>query len=120
MIVDTGTTLNYLPRQAAYEINSLFNPPAEYYGSGTFIVACDATPPTVEFGIGGKKLRIDPSSLILPESRMSGFDTDYCTTGIAVSSGTNILGDVFLQEMLVVFDVSDKKQMKFAQRTDKP
>lgn len=92
---------------------------AQYYGSGTYTVPCDAVPPTVEFGLGGKKFRIDPSSLILPETRVPEFDADYCTTGIARGSGTYILGDVFLQEMLVVFDVSDKKEMKFAQRVDK-
>jgi hypothetical protein len=119
MVIDTGTTLNYFPRQVAYDINGLFSPPAEYYGSGTFVAPCDATPPTVEVGIGGKNLKIDPSSLILPETRFPGDFYDYCTTGIAISSGTLILGDVFLQELLVVFDVSDKKEMKFAQRTDK-
>ncbi|KAH6655318.1 aspartic peptidase domain-containing protein [Truncatella angustata] len=119
MIVDTGTTLAYFPRDVADNISSLFSPPAEYYGSGTYVVQCDAIPPTVEIGIGGKKLRIDPSSLILPETRTPEFDADYCTTGIARGSGTYILGDVFLQELLVVFDVSDKKEMKFAQRTDK-
>ncbi|KAI1853608.1 hypothetical protein JX266_001592 [Neoarthrinium moseri] len=119
MIVDTGTTLNYFPRDVADNINSLFSPPAEYYGSGTYVVQCDAAPPTVEVGIGGKQFRIDPSSLILPETRQAEFDADYCTTGIARGSGTYILGDVFLQELLVVFDVSDKKEMKFAQRVDK-
>ncbi|ETS77156.1 hypothetical protein PFICI_11030 [Pestalotiopsis fici W106-1] len=119
MIVDTGTTLTYLPKDVADGIANLFSPPAQYYGSGTYTVPCDATPPTVNVGLGGKKFSIDPSSLILPETRMPEFDADYCTIGIARGSGTYILGDVFLQEMLVVFDVSDKKEMKFAQRVDK-
>ncbi|ORY71164.1 aspartic peptidase domain-containing protein [Pseudomassariella vexata] len=119
MIVDTGTTLNYFPSDIAFSINSLFSPPAEYNG-GTFAVLCDATPPTVEIGIGGKLFQIAPSSLILPETKQSNIDGDYCLTGIATGSNVLILGDVFLQEMLAVFDVSDKKELKFAMRTDKP
>lgn len=119
MIVDTGTTLNYFPRDVADTINGLFSPPADYYGGGTYLVPCDATPPTLEIGIGGQVFRVDPGSMILPETRQPSFDADYCTTGIARGSGTYILGDVFLQEMLVVFDVSDQKEMKFAKRIDK-
>jgi hypothetical protein len=119
MIVDTGTTLNYFPRDVADAINALFSPPADYYGGGTYLVPCDATPPSLDIGIGGQVFRVDPGSMILPETRMPSFDADYCTTGIARGSGTYILGDVFLQEMLVVFDVSDRKEMKFAKRSDK-
>ncbi|KAK8058368.1 acid protease [Apiospora phragmitis] len=119
MLVDTGTTLNYFPADVAQTINNLFVPPAEYAGDGTFAVRCDAAPPGIEIGIGGKAVRINPSSLILPETKQSYADGDYCLSGVAANAGLSILGDAFLEELLVVFDVSDKKQMKFAQRTDK-
>ncbi|KAK8065291.1 hypothetical protein PG997_012038 [Apiospora hydei] len=98
MLVDTGTTLTYFPADVAQTINSLFVPPAEYGGTGIFAVRCDAVPPKVEIGIGGKAIPMHPS--------------------VAANVGLSILGNSFLQELLVVFDVSDKKQMKFAQRTD--
>lgn len=119
MLVDTGTTLNYFPADVAQAINDLFVPPAVYGGEGTFAVRCDAVPPRVEIGIGGKAIPINPSNLILPETKQSTPDGDYCISGVAANAGLSILGDAFLEELLVVFDVSDKKQMKFAQRTDK-
>ncbi|KAK7954471.1 hypothetical protein PG996_015283 [Apiospora saccharicola] len=119
MLVDTGTTLSYFPADVAQTINDLFVPPAEYAGSGTFAVRCDAVPPKVEIGIGGKAIPIHPSNLILPETKQTTPDGDYCMSGVGTNVGLSILGDAFLEELLVVFDISDKKQMKFAQRTDK-
>ncbi|KAK8035322.1 aspartic-type endopeptidase [Apiospora rasikravindrae] len=119
MLVDTGTTLTYFPADVSQTINGLFVPPAEYAGDGIYAVRCNAVPPKVEIGIGGKAIPIHQSSLILPETKQSYPDGDYCMSGVGAKAGLSILGDSFLQELLVVFDVSDKKQMKFAQRTDK-
>jgi hypothetical protein len=59
----------------------------------------------------------DPSSLILPELKHNA--TGMCVTGfMAKRSEPFILGDVFLQGMVTVFDISEKMEMRFAKRLD--
>ncbi|KAH8652450.1 aspartic peptidase domain-containing protein [Xylariales sp. PMI_506] len=119
MIVDSGTTLNYFPSSVADDIAKMWTPAAQYAGDGTYFARCDGVAPSIQIGIGGGKFTITPSSLIFPESAQPGPDGhQWCSTGIARASGDNyILGDVFMQELLVVFDVSANKRLFFAQRT---
>ena len=53
MIVDSGTTLVYLPNKLAVEINDLYDPPSVYNENyGVFENDCTATPPTFAITIG--------------------------------------------------------------------
>lgn len=80
-------------------------------------VPCDAVPPTLDIVIGGKAIRTHPSSMILPETAAEG--SNQCLSGIgAGQEGSYILGDTFMQEIVAVFDVSEKMELKFAQRLD--
>ena len=55
--------------------------------------------------------------MILPETHAEG--SNRCLSGIGAGQpGSYILGDTFMQEIVAVFDVSDKKELKFAQRLD--
>ncbi|KAI1375242.1 acid protease [Hypoxylon crocopeplum] len=116
MLVDSGTTINLFPRNVAAAINNAYSPPGQQEDNMVWSVPCDAVPPTLDIVIGGKAIRTHPSSMILPETAIEG---NRCLSGIGAGQpGSYILGDTFMQEIVAVFDVSDKKELKFAQRLD--
>lgn len=66
MVVDTGTTLIYLPTSLADEVNAAFNPPAVYDKTeGVYITDCDATPPSFAVTIGGTNFKINAAEVLL-------------------------------------------------------
>ena len=110
VIVDSGTTLLYVATDVAYAVNGLFSPPAQLDDSGTFFVACDAIPPTIGIYISGVTFFINPADFILP----NGDGT--CISGVQdAGNGPGILGDVFLKNVLAVYDVG-ASEMRFAAR----
>lgn len=114
VIVDSGTTLNYLPSQIAASINGAFTPRAVYDETvGGYVTACNATPPAFGIQIGGRMVWTDPSSMILPELRNR---QGKCLTGfMETEDQPYILGDVFMQGLVAVFDIG-KREMRFAKR----
>jgi hypothetical protein len=80
-ILDTGTTLNYIPNALAKAYNSKFVPPATYVADqDTYFVDCNATVPAFAVEIGGTKFTIDAADNILP----SGVDSngnEICISG---------------------------------------
>ncbi|KAI0457102.1 aspartic peptidase domain-containing protein [Xylaria acuta] len=117
MIVDSGTTINLFPPDIAAAINAAYVPSGARESSMVWSVPCNATPPALDVVIGGKPIRTHPSSMILPETELDG--SGLCLSGIGAGQpGSFILGDTFMQEIVVVFDVSEKMELKFAQRTD--
>jgi len=94
----------------------MFDPPARWDSAeGLFFVACDATPPAMIFNLGGKNITSDPSSMILPQLQKNG----YCATGVTTMGANQelyILGDTFMQELVVVFDISEKMEVRIANR----
>jgi len=114
-IVDSGTTLLYLPNHIAEAINAAFNPPAVYSEyEGVFEVDCNATAPSVAVRIGGEDFYINGKDLLLTgESGLDPF-TGLCLTGVQPGfEAPYILGDVFLKNVVAVFDVG-KGEMRFA------
>ncbi|KAK4228052.1 aspartic peptidase domain-containing protein [Podospora fimiseda] len=114
-IVDSGTTLCYLPPKLAQQINQAFNPPGVYlWMYGSYFTACNARVVPVAIILNGIKFWFNPKDLIYRDvvDPMSGL----CMTAIA-SGGTGpyILGDVFMQNALTIFDVGDAK-MRFVPR----
>lgn len=81
---------------------------------GAYFTACDAKAPIIAIIIKGSRFYINPVDLIY--RNMVDPLTGLCMTGIA-SGGTGpyILGDVFLQNVLAIFDVGSAK-MKFISR----
>ena len=109
MIVDSGTTQNYVPEAVADAVNYAFSPPPDYKDStGDYIVQCTSKPPTFGVVIGGKTFMIDPRDMIINEG-------GRCISGVAAtgSSGTSILGHSFLKNVVAVFDVGSQI-MRFA------
>jgi Eukaryotic aspartyl protease len=102
-LVDSGNTQLELPLQTAHDINSLFEPPAAPNGSS---VQCNAIAPNISLSIGGKTFAIDPEDMI--QRKMEG----GCFSGVAPASIRRnreflIVGNVFLRNVLAVFDLGD-------------
>ncbi|KAM0473384.1 hypothetical protein ACHAPX_008130 [Trichoderma viride] len=114
-IVDTGTTMLYLPPPLAESIANSFQPRAVYlYQWGTYFAPCDAIPPHFAIIISGVEFWINPADLIYQD--LVDPLTGYCAIGIASGGpGPYILGDVFLQNVLAVFDVG-AAEMRFYSR----
>lgn len=111
VIIDSGTTLNYLTSEIAYAANSLFSPPALFDETiNGFTVECDAIPPTFGVDISGQTFFINAADMIADTGQ------GVCLSGIQDGGNTlTILGDVFLKNVLAVFDVG-AAQMRFAAR----
>jgi len=60
----------------------------------------------------------EKASMILPQ--VVDPTTGYCATGIGAMDGPlYILGDVFMQGLVVVFDVGARMEMRFGKRLKK-
>ncbi|KAL8685592.1 MAG: hypothetical protein Q9218_007666 [Villophora microphyllina] len=112
--VDSGTTLIFLPARTASKINQLFVPPAQFnFNTGEYSVDCNAKAPNFGVLIGGHTFPINPKDLIV-KTQVAG----NCITGITSSAGAShpvVLGDVFLRNVLAVFDVG-AGEMRFSGR----
>ncbi|KAJ7065390.1 aspartic peptidase domain-containing protein [Mycena amicta] len=110
-ILDTGTTLNYVPSKVAKAYNALFVPKATFDAdSGLYFVACNSTKvPDFSVTLGGKRFPVDARDQILP----AGTDDDgneVCISGTqdgGADSPENvfILGDVFLHNVVSTFNI---------------
>ena len=96
-------------------INAAFRPPAVYaYRLGAYVTACDAVAPQLAVRVGGASMPINPRDLVFRDfvDPISGM----CMTGVASGGiGPFILGSVFLQNVLTVFDVGNA-EMRFLSR----
>ncbi|KAL8804350.1 MAG: hypothetical protein Q9182_002632 [Xanthomendoza sp. 2 TL-2023] len=109
--VDSGTSLIYLPEETADAYNELFDPPAIHdYSAGQYNVPCTAKPPALGIKIGGQTFQINPEDLIIHAR------DGTCFSGITASyGGLANLGDVFLKNVVAVFDLGHH-EMRFAAR----
>jgi hypothetical protein len=92
-----------------------FEPRATYlYQWGAYYAPCDSVPPVFGVMIEGKTFYIRPEDLILQDvvDPETGFCAVTLTTG---GMGPYILGDVFLQSVLAVYNVGGG-EMRFYSR----
>lgn len=110
-IVDSGTSLIYLPEAQVLYINAAFSPSTTYdEESGYDVIPCNATAPEFGVQIGGTTFSINAEDMILD----LGLGGGMCASGVQNGGGAvNILGDVFLRNVIAVFDVG-AAQMHFA------
>jgi hypothetical protein len=115
-IVDSGTSLTYLPTAVVKKVASLFSPKATYDSSqGAYFVSCTAKAPAFGVKIGGTTFSLDPRDLIMQGQRDTS--SGKCLVGLADGgSGPFILGDTFLNNVVAVFDVG-AAEMRFAKHT---
>lgn len=92
-----------------------YQPKAVYlYQWGSYFAPCDSIPPLFAVVIGGKEFWINPADMIY--RGLVDPLTGYCAVAIASGgAGPFILGDVFLQNVVAVFDVGGA-EMRFYQR----
>ncbi|KAL5118631.1 hypothetical protein ACEQ8H_003482 [Pleosporales sp. CAS-2024a] len=114
MIIDSGTSLLYFPNQIAQYIASLFNPPARYNSNtNIYLVQCTAQAPRIGVRIGGQSYFISRDDLMNTGPGAVGGSTVGANPGecaLAVQNGmggTLVLGDTFLKNVLVVFDLAN-------------
>jgi hypothetical protein len=66
VIIDSGTTLLYLPTAVAKAYNAKWPKGARSNGQGEWIVSCRDTPPSLSVTIGGQTFTLDAADLIYP------------------------------------------------------
>jgi len=104
-IVDSGTTLMKVPTALATAFNALWEPSASTASDGSVLVNCDAIPPQLSVVINGIAIPINAADLMW-------YDGENCLSGIQdAGSGGNFLGDVFLRNVLAVFDWGNQQMM---------
>jgi len=109
VIIDSGTSLIYLPTEVANAVNALFSPPA-FFNLGVYSVDCNATAPEFGVRIGSQTFFINAEDLILHNA------DGTCISGVDdAGDSPAILGDVFLKNVLAVFDLG-ASEMRFAAR----
>lgn len=103
MILDSETSLVYLPDDIAEYIASLFVPPATYNTySGIYTVPCTALAPRVGIITGGTSYFMSEDELMGGKGQGGG----GCTVAVqGARGGSLVLGDSWLSGVLVVFDV---------------
>ncbi|KAK1528308.1 eukaryotic aspartyl protease [Colletotrichum paranaense] len=104
-IVDTGTTLMYVPPPTAEAIARSFSPSAIYlFQYGGYFAPCDAIAPKIAVIVEGASFFINPVDLIY--RGLVDPLTGYCQIGITTGGkGPYILGSVFLHNVEAYFDV---------------
>ncbi|KAF7846380.1 hypothetical protein BT93_L4481 [Corymbia citriodora subsp. variegata] len=109
-IVDTGTTLIYMPDDLLNAYYSQVNGSSDSSDAGGWIFPCDATLPDISFEIGSKEFTV-PGSYI----NYSPYTDDTCYGGMQSSDGFpfNVLGDVFIKSQYIVW-APTVPQMGFA------
>jgi hypothetical protein len=116
-VVDSGNPNIVVQLELAEKINAAFDPPAVYNKArDAFVVDCDAKAPALGVVIGGKTFWHDQRDLIVWAK------DGVCTSGVgatktALGIDVHFLGDVFLKNVVSVFDFG-KNEMRFAARVD--
>ncbi|KAI0407928.1 acid protease [Xylaria palmicola] len=116
-VVDCGNFFNQLPQEIADQANAAFTPPAAYDAAkDSYVVDCDAVPPSFGLKIGGTTFSQRPDDMIfqLPDGT--------CVSTIKRAAGAegislNFIGAAWLQSVVAVFDFG-KNEMRFAPRAD--
>ncbi|CAD0096013.1 unnamed protein product [Aureobasidium mustum] len=111
VIVDSGTTLIYAPTDVAAALAAAFDPPSTISSTyGLYTVACNATVPRFGVAVSSKIFYINPLDLIIDTG------LGFCVLGVQSNNGGyTIIGDVFMRNVLTVFDVG-AAQVRFSAR----
>lgn len=116
IIVDSGTTLIYLPDRIADYTASLFQPRAVFnQQTGLYIVDCQAVAPRVGVTVAGMTYFISTDDLMNRSAGAvngpgTGAGPGQCVLAIQPTmGGAAVLGDSWLKNVLVVFDLGANK-----------
>lgn len=122
VVLDSGTTLSYLPTDIAQQMWTETG--ATYVAPmGMALIPCNMERSTGYFtfnfgGEGGPSIRVDMNELVLglvvsgPAPTFSSGQyagQEACEFGVQNTTGTNLLGDTFLRSAYVVYDLSNNE-----------
>ena len=112
-VVDTGTTLLYLPQAAVTAYYAQVSGAANSATYGGYVFPCSAALPSLTVGIGAYKAVVPGSYL---NYAPVGDGSTTCFGGIQSNTGIgfSILGDVFLKSQFVVFQGTKAPTLGFA------
>ncbi|KAI2611558.1 acid protease [Hypoxylon fragiforme] len=104
-VVDTATSLTYLPPDLAEEVNAQFDPPATYvWYYNAYFTECNAVPPRFGVQIEDTTFWVNPKDMLSQDERDP--ETGLCQTGIASGGdGPYILGVTFLTNVVVSMNI---------------
>ncbi|KAF7955054.1 uncharacterized protein EAE97_000313 [Botrytis byssoidea] len=114
LFIDSGTTLIFLPNSISSALAALYKPPAVYNSDlFAYSVPCNAKVPYFAVVIGGVSFPVDPRDMVQDDNTGTG----NCVAGVSDGDPFDFytLGDVFLKNVVVVFDVG-ASQLKFRSR----
>ncbi|KAH8887635.1 acid protease [Thozetella sp. PMI_491] len=124
-LIDSGTSLTTVHKNLASHIMTAFNPPAQLNvnpdDDDSYYVLCTAQAPFLGVWFGNDAstgvVWFDSQDLILQDSWANVNGKKYCLTGVQAASDDDdpIMGDTFMHNALVVFNVGDSN-LSFAQR----
>ncbi|KAI5242473.1 acid protease [Aureobasidium subglaciale] len=111
VIVDSGTSLIYAPSAVVATLAAAFNLPAAVSpDTGLYHVACTASVPLFGIVISSKVFYINRLDMIIDTG------LGFCVVGVQDNNGgLTIIGDVFMRNVLSVFDVG-AGQVRFSAR----
>jgi hypothetical protein len=132
VLLDSGTTLMYLPDSIATSIFNQVQAQIDYRsGSAIAYVPCALAKQdkTIDFVFSGIRISVPYNEIVLPSRTPSGatlhFEdgTPACVFGVSSSGGsTTVLGDTFLRSAYVVYDLVNNQislaQTNFNSTTD--
>ena len=120
-IVDSGTAPNFIPSEAAADLNDQFSPSAVYNETlGYWTVDCNAKAPFAAFKIGGKVMPMNPTDMIVRSlNGLPGYE-DVCFSAFADGGEPGddnifIIGEVWQLSYVVAYDIG-RSQLHFANR----
>jgi hypothetical protein len=95
-IIDSGTSVNYIPEIHAAYVAALFKPPGRRYAE-LFFVNCDAEAPEIGLGIGAQPFFMNPKDMILEVELVNR--TTACLSAFQYAPGFSLLGQPFLRNV---------------------
>jgi hypothetical protein len=115
-IIDSGTSLTFVPARVASAVGALFKPPGKPDSAGLWHqVDCNAKPPVFGLIIEGHAFSIPPGEMIIPGE---GGRCWSVVVGYAVEAPVDdklIIGQPFMRQVVTVFDV-DQTRLAFAKK----
>lgn len=107
-LLDTGTTLTYVPQDVLSQLLNLLN--ADYSTSaGYYVMECsEANNVFLTFNFLGQNIDIKLSSFLIPLITSAGMSSQYCMVGLQSSESSSfLLGDSFLRNVYMVADLEN-------------
>lgn len=111
-ILDTGTTLSYLPNSVVSDFYTQIVPEPIATRSGSYYTFCDASLPEISATIGNREFPFNSTDLLLNSGITLSNGTEYCLLGIQpggseVSGDVFILGDSWMRSHVATFNLQD-------------